>query len=479
MAGTQTPRQVVLPRSITSVAKSKTYESATSSGDDITNPDRNTWGVRDPRVLRTTGQTTEAIRILAKENGLFSTAIFNMVQVAMSGYTVTGYVNGTNEFSSEGTQLGQTIIENISVLSDYTRGFAKKRGLDSIVQTMLREVVITGGVAAELVLDKARYPDRIQPVDYANLKWKSDGKGSRYPAQTGTDGNEVILNIPTFSAESLHQETNTSYATSMLRAALGATFDVDEFNADAKKALFRVGHSRLVATLDAEMIRATAPPEIAKDPKKLAAYMSSVKTEVETALETIEPDDAVVSFNSVTFDTSDIGGVKSDYTPLMAQYNNNMATATKTPPSILGIRGAGSQSVSNTESLIFLKTCKSLQVPIEAVMSRLLTLAARLYGAEVYLKFKFNDIDLRPKAELQSFRTMRETSIYQQLSWGMISDELAHHLLGIPPSQTATPLSGTGFYDSSGTTEADPINDGGAERNLNPETPKKAGGTSQ
>ena len=479
MAGTQTPRQVVLPRSITSVAKSQTYESATSSGDDISNPDRNTWGVRDPRALRTSGQTTEAIRILAKENGIFSTAIFNMVQVAMSGFTVTGFVNGTNEFSSEGTQLGQTIIENISVLSDYTRGFAKKRGLDSVVQTMLREVVITGGVAAELVLDKARYPDRIQPVDYAGLKWKSDGKGSRYPAQTGSGGDDVILNVPTFSAESLHQETNTSYATSMLRAALGATFDVDEFNADAKKALFRVGHSRLVATLDAEMIRATAPPEIAKDPKKLAAYMATVKTDVETALETIEPDDAVVSFNSVTFDTSDIGGVKSDYTPLMAQYNNNMATATKTPPSILGIRGAGSQSVSNTESLIFLKTCKSLQVPVEAVMSRLMTLAARLYGAEVYLKFKFNDIDIRPQAELQSFRTMRETSIYQQLSWGMITDEQAYHMLGLPPNSAAPPLSGTGFYDDTGDVDADPINDGGAERNLNPDTPKNAGGTSQ
>ena len=226
-----TDKQIVLPRNIASAAKSKTVESEVESGKRITNPDANRWATRDPRALRTTGQIQEAIRILSKESGTLSTAVFNMVQIADSGYKVGAYNQIDGSFSPEGTILANTVIANIDLLYDYTKGYAKKRPLKMVVQTMLREAALTGGVAAELVLDKQRLPDRLQVVDYSTLDWNSDGKGSKWPSQ----GDDVKLNIPTFFSEALHLEANTAYSVSMFKASLDGLFHSAEFITDMRR----------------------------------------------------------------------------------------------------------------------------------------------------------------------------------------------------------------------------------------------------
>ena len=277
---------------------------------------------------------------------------------------------------------------------------------------------------------------------------------------------------------------DTAYATSMLRPALDAVFGSSDFIADMRRVLFKAGHSRLVATLDSEKIRVSAPKEVRADDKKMAAYFAEVKSLVEDTIKEIAPEDAVVAYDSVKFDTQDIGGVKSDYTPLMQSLGNMEATGLKTPPSVLGMRNTGSQNVSSTESLIFIKTAAALQTTVEAVMSRGLTMAARLYGSDVYVKFKFDPIDLRPEAELEAFRTMKEARILQRLSLGLITDAQAVYELGIPHNPAAPILSGTGFYDKSKSTEIP--GETGTTRDpagnpLQPgsDIPRKGGGSSQ
>ncbi len=469
-------KQIVLPRNVTSVVKSKTIESTTKKDQKIVNADQN-WATRDPRTLRSQGQVTEAIRILAKENGNLSTSLFDMVQIADSGWKVAAYLPGTAEFSGDGTMLAKNIIASMDTLYDYTQGFAKKRPVSMVVQTLLRETGITGGCSMELVLDKNRLPDRLQVADYSTLDWMSDGKGYRYPQQT-LSGAPVSLNIPTFFAESLHQEANTAYATSIFRAALDNIFTSSEFIADMRRVLFKAGHSRLVVTLDAEKVRASASKDILQDDNKLAAYMTSVKAEVEDALKTIAPEDAVVAYDSVDFETQDIGKNKTDYTPMLETLSNMEATSLKTPPSVLGMRSAGSQALSNSETLIFLKTAAAIQTPVEAIMSRALTLACRLYGADVYVKFKFNSIDLRPEAELEAFRSMKEARVLQRLSYGLITDAQAAYELDLPFNPAAPVLSGTGFYKASQTGSPETTN-GPQENELQSDQPDKAGGDSQ
>jgi hypothetical protein len=478
--------KIVLPK-LTSTVKSRTVESKTPKDALIPNQ-QNHYSTRDPKTLRSQGLVTEAIRVLSKENGNLSTSVYNMVQIADSGWKVAAYLPSTSEFSEEGTMLAKNVIASMDTLHDYTEGFGRKRPIPMIVQTLLREGIITSGCAIELVLDKGLYPDRFQVVDYSTLKWASDGKGSRYPVQTGFEsgafggdpGIDIKLDIATFYAETLHLEADTAYGTSILRASLDSSFASSEFIADMRRSLFKSGHSRLTATLDTTRIAETASPEVKKDSVKLAAYLNKVKGEVEEALADMSPEDSVVAFDTVVFKTEDIGGTKSDYTGLLAAINNQEATALKTPPSILGMRSAGSQSLSNSETLIFLKGAAAIQTPVEAIMSRALTTAVRLYGSDVYVKFKFNPIDLRPESELEAFHTMKETRLLRRLSLGLITDAQFYYEMDIPPNPAAPKLSGTNFQVDGGS-QSTQTTRGGMEDNLQPDSdvPRNGGGSSQ
>ena len=157
----------------------------------------------------------------------------------------------------------------------------------------------------------------------------------------------------------------------------------------------------------------------------------------------------------------------------------------KSPPSVLGLRmDAGSQQTGTVETMVFLKSAKALHTPVETIMSRVLTLACRLLGLDVYIWFRFDTLDLRPEMELEAYRTMRETRLLNRLSVGFISDdEMAVELDCFPRPPGSPNLSGTLFMHGA-EPDVDPEDeirsgDNPVGRELRPKTPNKGGGKSQ
>ena len=436
---------------------------------------------QDLGAIRQQPNPTTAVRTLARKEGTAGTAVFSFTEIANSGYTVSAYDTNTHEFSPEGTQLTRTVLSQIDTLYDYTKGYSDKRTIDSLISVMLREVTISSFVGLELVLNKEQFPDKLVPVPFEGIAWMADGNGGRYPLQpgtfTGTD--DIPLNIPTFWTATLHEDLTLIYATPMLEPAIDRSFQFLDFIQDMWRVTKQSGHSRLSIVLDAEKIRAAAPPKIRQDSAKLQQFMEEQRQAVEEVVSSLQPEDALVSYDSVDTDVLQAKDVKADYTQLLTTLSGMLATSLKSHPSILGLRIGGSQSLSNTESLVYLKNAKAIQQPIVDVMSRALTLAVRLYGADVYVKFKFNPINLRPDDELEAYTNMRQKRIVELWSLGCITDEEANQMLGAgkrPPG--APPLSGTMFYGGSGAAR---INDPQAPRDpqgevLQPDTPGDPGG---
>jgi hypothetical protein len=249
-----------------------------------------------------------------------------------------------------------------------------------------------------------------------------------------------------------------------------------------RRAVRRQGHGRMVLTISLETVMAALPEEIKADNVKLQSALDDIKNRIETELGGINPEDALVMYDTVTTEMLKGEGEKSDYVPLIETMSGQLAMSLKTPPSILGLRLEGSQSLSNTESLIFLKTANSVRRPTEVNMSRILTLASRLFGSDVYVEFKFNPIDLRPELELEAFKTMRQQRILELLSEGFITDEEAGWELGTGVRAPGAPkLSGTAFLRGSKAIDAKDAspNDDPQGRALQSSSPKKAGGKSQ
>lgn len=451
MAANKTP-SVVLPRKVRGVRTSQGAASGSSAQEQLR---RDNIANINQQVLdfRNSYDTTQLLRSLYETDGLVSTAISSMVRIACSGMTFAAYHTGTHEFSREGMLAVENVVSSFDTLWDYTRGYSDKQSMDNIVESMLLEVALSGGVGGELVLTKQRIPDRIVPIDYSSIIWKSDGNGGRKPFQKlkkpkPGGAAEVSLDLPTIWIAEAAKPLDRVYAMSYMISSLKRLVHYDEFIEDMRRVIRQNGAPRLLIKLNYEKVVKSAPPEVKNDAKKLKEYMDGIQSAVEENVKNLSPEDSLVYYDTAEVDSVDTAGEKKDYKDLLDALSGLAASAMKSNPSILGLRLGGSQNTSSTESMLFTHVAKLLQGPVEQVLSRALTLAVRLYGFDVYVKAKFKPIDLRPEMELEGHKAIQQRRVMELLSTGRITDDEAQLMLGLGTLPEGAPsLSGTFFLD--------------------------------
>lgn len=487
MARQNTTDQVKLPKNLAAGAKSRVRPTdSTSAGSVIRQTAIYDLINRSANSYRVATNTTQLMRELARLEGPISSAVNSLVQIANSGFRIWVADAGTNRFSYDGWLLSQSILAALDTTFDYTEGYAAKDSSETIKQVLLREAVITGGCAMELVLNKARLPDTFLTVGLETLEWVSDGKGGKFPQQRIAGQNQPQnLNIATFFTAFAQPDPGLVQARSMMESCLKLLVFFEEFLDDIRRAIRQNGHTRTNISIDIEKILESAPKDVTSDADKLRTYLESIRDDIVRSVQNLAPEDALVTFNTVEVENLQSGlGNKMDYTPLLTMLSGLYSTAMKTPPSAIGLRlESGSQALGNVESLIFAKTAKAIQTPVEQVLSRAITLACRLFGLNVYCNFMFKKIDLRPESELEAFRVMEQDRILDLLSLGMISDEEAAWELDLGPLPDGyVPLSGTGFRDGTAKKQFDPNSaDSAMGKVLQPgsDLPRKGGGRSQ
>lgn len=478
-----TPRPTVLPRRLVGKANTAVKVTSVPKGSDVTARDQlSVIDGQTVRSLRQTNKIVQALRLACRLDGTLSTAVYDLVQIANSGLKVRAYSSTDHRFDYEATQVANGILARMNTLADYSKGYADRRPLDSVLETALRETVLTGAIAGELVMDAARLPERIQIVPFESIVFKSRGDGTKYPIQRGLTPEDIKLDIPNFWIMESHLGADSPYPRSMLEAGLPTVFHYMEFIEDMRRVTRNSGHSRTVVTINAEQVREAAPEEAQKSEAAMKAYMEGVREDMQRVISSMEPEDALVVYDVAQTEVFAPKGVKTDYTQLLQTLAGMTATSLKSHPSILGLRLQGSQSLSNTESLIFLQVAKAAQTTVAGFMSRALTLAVRLFGVDTYVKADFRPINLRPEDELEAFKVMKQDRILDQLSLGMISDDEANFELDLPPRAPGAPeLSGTMFRDSASQNRASEVspNNDPQGRALQPDTPNRGGGRSQ
>ena len=478
--------EFVLPSgNLAGKSRSKSPTSSLDRGQSVRNTLR-TYAANAINNVRNRTDIIEMIRTLMREDGLFSSASNSMVALASgAGFRIAAY-NSTGAMDIGVMSAAYTMLDRFSSLDDYTRGFSDKQGLQNLISTLQTDVIGTGGCGAELVLDKAFGPERLVPVGYSTITWEADGKGGKYPTQ---DSGKVKLNFPTIFISEHCRNAEEAYSTSILRPALNHTINFNEFLEDLHRSVNRTGHSRLIATVIAEKVWAAAPDDVKADPSKREDYFNEVRESVEDALAELEPEDAIVGYDSVEYEVKDTGGSKADYSALLTTLGNLLGAALKTPASVSGLRAGGGQGLSNAETLVYLKVIEAVRAPVEDVLSRALTLALRLIGVDGYASFEFMPVNLRPEEELEAYKSTRQKRVLELLSFGLINDAQACYELGIRPQGMVALLAGTGFYgkqvaaadegmkDGSDGEEGERVSSSG--KALNPSTPSKSGGSDQ
>ena len=472
MATTANSNPVSVPRRVIAnkVQISDPGFSTRNSGNSaLADPERSyiNTSIRDLRAV----SPVTAIRALTRFNGIFSTAVHSYIQLAMSGYKVTAYKAGTHEFDPVATRVATSILVSLDTLYDYTIGFSDKQSTDGLLETLLKEVLHTGACCAELVLNRYTLPEKVVTVPVDTLSWVPNKDKSVYPKQRSSDGDDIELNLPTIFYASMHQVSNSKFPRSPLEAALQMLFVYTEFIEDLNKVLRRTGHSRLVIKIVQEAVKNMAPLDYVNDPKKMTDFFNTTREQIEDVIKGLEPDEALVLYDSAEVDSISAKGEKADYTELLKSLGGMMAASLKTMPSVVGL-GQGSQNLATAETMVYVKLVGSIQKPVATVMSRLITLAVRLVaGVDSYCTFVFNPVNIRPPSELSAHESVIFQTHLRKLSLGLYTDEEFAHIVGTGPRAPGAPaLSGTMFMDQSSTTALPndmSLNTDGQARNLN------------
>ena len=437
---------------------------------------------RDITTYRNNADTRKVIHDFVYANPDLSAAVWAYLRVGIpSKYTAIACSAVDNTIDVDATGVLQQLIARMDTLTPYDEGFSNVQSLKSLSESLAKELMMYGALAGELVLDSSRMPMKIQPVSVPTITFKPDGKGLRPFQKVGQE--EIDLDVPTFIMISLDQDLLDAYSSSPLETAIKPVIFKEDFANDIHRIIKKVIHPRQKVKIDEKQFRSTLSSDIVNDTDKANAALTELISEIETKLSGLNPEDALVHFDSLDFEVEvpTNAGLANEYDVLQQIGNSRLSTGAKTMGTVLGFQG-GSSNIASAETMLFMKAATgAVKDKLDEFYSRMFTLALRLLGLDVVVKFTYADIDLRPEADLAAFRQTQQMMTLEKLSLGLITDEEASlTLTGKLPPPGYTPLMGTMFHKSGTSSAATPqesSNSGSTmNQNLNGDTPSTGRG---
>lgn len=436
----------------------------------------------DLAAITRTQETRTLIRQFAHSSPDVSAAMFAYVRVGVSGNFRAIARNPDGTTNRDATKLVQQLLTRFDLLPTDPK-FAGYNTIRSLAESFAKELYMHGGCSAELVLGKDYLPSSINPISIPQVEFRPDGNRLK-PIQR-IAGQVIDLDVPTFFYVTLDREIVEAYPSSPIEATIKPTIFSEQFVADLNRVVRRAVHPRLSVKIIEEKFKENLPDEVVHDPDALESYLNDFIVSLADRINNLQPEEAFVFFDSIGIELINNGNssLSSEYEVLSGLVRSQVTSGAKTLPAILG--SESSSNIASTQTLLFMKYVEgAIQAKLNELFSKILTLAVRLFGQDVYVEFAFDPIELRPKAEMEAFMQTRQSRILELLSLGLITDEDACiALTGELPPEGAKPLSGTGFKSAAGNME--PGKDGSTNsgstlnQNLNPDTPAQGRGSNK
>jgi hypothetical protein len=416
----------------------------TSKGAKISNTGTNTTSIDRSVYARNAGNMNDVVANLVRVSPDLSNAVATKISTAISkSYTVVAY-DEVGRIDVKGTEAAQAFVQRLDTQApDYSQ-FTRFTDIRSLCSSLILDSVRYGGMTSELILGVGRMPAYIRPVNTAKIEW-ADNLINAYPIYKSKTG-DVELNYSTIFYSATQQDMSTPYSESPMQTAIQPALWDAELTDHLRRAAHKNLLQRLVVTIDSEQWNATLPLEVQNDKDLRDAYAAKTVAALEAQLAGLEPEDSLVIFSTLGVDTEQDSNRSEDKSIKVLNdiISGQISSGSKILPSVIG-RGESS-TASSTEAMLFLKAAGFMQLELDVMLSRIFTLALRLFGHEVSVKFKFEDVNLKPEVELESFKTIKQSRLLRELSLGMRSDEeVCIELTGSVPPAGYKPLTGTMF----------------------------------
>ena len=363
------------------------------------------------------------------------------------------YVYDANgELDYAGQKTLEQIMGGITRRSDYTTGFAFTDSFRQIAEDFRYNILLRGSVAAELIFNKLLIPAEIRNVDTATLEWFEAAPGVFKPQQRAPGASQPIsLDIANFFVKQYRQNPNEIYSESIFVSAINTIAARQQVINDLYRIMQKTGYPRLDVTVVEEVLRKSAPLDIAKNPATLANWIDGQIADISNTLASLRPDSVFVHSDAVETEILNQAGPGRafDVTSIIEVLNAQNQGALKTVATFIG-RGESGVNTASVEARVFSMAADSLNGPVADMFSDMMTLALRMTGYEGYVECMFDKAELRPQTELEPMLVIKQTRYLELLSLGLIDDNRFHmEIFGQTRPDSAPELSGTGFATKS------------------------------
>lgn len=396
---------------------------------------------------RVANDARELLKEALRHDPDVSSAAHAYLSIAGQSSPVVWAFDANSQLDPEGIKMGRQILEMITTDTDYSIGFSNKPVESSLYENLRYYMLLRGMNAAELVFDKAMIPSELRLVDPVSLEWRETKPGVYAPVQKprGVQA-EIDLNIPSFFVSRFHQDPTDVYTYSPFVSAINAIAARQEVINELYRIMRVVGYPRLDVTVLEEVIMQNAPVTIRQNAEKLREFVNTEIGKIGSQIQNIRSDQALVHSNAVTAKVINDKnpGAGMQITQVIEVLDAQNQAALKVMPAVVG-KGNGGQ-VAGTEARLFALGADSLNRSIAQILTKALTLAARLAGYAGRIEVRFPPVELRPELELEPQRVMKSARLKQDLSAGLITDVEYHmEMYGRPPPEGSPELSGTNF----------------------------------
>ena len=397
----------------------------------------------DASTIRSSGDTETILKNLQKYDADSSNAIWSVLRFADTELDIY-FVDDKGVFDADKTQ------QFIATLDSTWLGTVGAPNPRELSVNIMQQLFMFGGLGMEVILDEFKLPTRFVTIAAKEIKWRKKN-GVFLPFQEA-QGKEIKLDIPTFFYANTDLHPDQAISDSPLLSAIQAvTFKQTVIN-DIQRVIRRAGYPRHRVKILEDILIKNAPGDIRHDPEKLEKWVIKQKKDISDGLSKLNPEDAIVVFDSVEIDyLSTQGSMTVDFRPIVEVLDSQLTSSLKVLPSILG-KGSGSQNIASVETMVFINTPTFLQNRADKMLSQAYTLSARLMGLKGTIRVKHRPINLRPELELEPQKLAKQNRILQLQSFGHITDSEAAIELGIN-HLPENDLSGTLFLDSGPSTD--------------------------
>lgn len=357
----------------------------------------------------------ELLELLISTHPDVSFALYNYLRMGDTPLTLTA-----KKPNGDADKRGQKLLDELKEMLNTplpSPGYQHGRSLDKLDTIQRMMIMVRGACAGEVVLNE-RCTDVVDivPVDPSTIWFRREADGRLVPWQyvrnpmprVGEEwfGSYKRIDTPTFIYEEFDPMVDDPYGRTPMLPVLQVVFFHMQVLEDLKAVVHNQGYPRLDVSVLEEILIKNMPANIKNNAAAQADWLKNRLEEFEQHFSSLNPDDALIHWDSVKVDYLKTGGSGPmiDVKKLIDIIDTQMATGLKTLLTMLSRHQGSTESYSAIDTKIYIKNVESARSVTKRFWQRAFSLCARVRGAQMQVEVDYLPIDLRSENEVEKDR---------------------------------------------------------------------------